>query len=72
MNSRNDSCKDGRDSWLVNLMFGKIEDLVVVAKSRRQAEEELLCLEIVFSCVGRLRRGVGQQQDVPFGETPNI
>lgn len=60
MNSVNDSCRDGRDSWLVNLVFGKIEDFVVDAKSRRQAAEVLL-LGLVFSATGRLRKVVGQQ-----------
>ena len=60
MNVVNDSCKDGRDSWFVNLVFGKIEVLVVDAKSRRQSAEVLL-LALVVSVAGRLKRGAGQQ-----------
>lgn len=57
----NDSCKDGRDSWFVNLVFGKIEDVVVAAKFWRQAEVVLLDLDSLFSVACKLRSGVGQQ-----------
>lgn len=64
MNSRNDSCKDGRDSWLVNFLLGKIEEVVMDAKSRRQAAEVLPDLEQPFSPgSARLKRGVGQQPE---------
>jgi hypothetical protein len=61
VNSMNDSCKDGRDSWLVNFVFGKIEEVVVAAKLCLQAEEVLLALDTLFSVAGKLRSGVGQQ-----------
>ena len=48
MNSANDSCTDGRDSWLVNCVFGKIEEVVFDAKSRRQAAEVLVGLEALL------------------------
>lgn len=47
MNWVYDSCKEGRDSWLVNWVFWKKDEVVVTTKSRRQVEEVLLDLEIV-------------------------
>lgn len=46
MKSEKDSCNDGRDSWLVNWVFGKMDAEVVAAKSRRQAAEVLLDLDM--------------------------
>ena len=57
----NDSCKDGRDSWFVNLVFGKIEDVVAAAKLWWQAEVVLPDLDSLFSVACKLRSGVGQQ-----------
>ena len=48
MNSLNDSCREGRDSWLVNLVFGKIEDAVVAAKLCLHSAELFLGLAVVF------------------------
>lgn len=45
MKSVKDFCKDGIDSWLVNWVFGKMDDEVLAAKSRRQAAEVLPDLE---------------------------
>lgn len=57
----NDSCKDGRDSWLVNWVFGKKDEVVVTANLCRQDDEVLLGLETVSSVSGAPRKGLGQQ-----------
>lgn len=61
MNSTNESLKEGRDSWLVKRVFGKMEAAVDCAKSRRQTEEVLPDLETVFCGSVILNKGVGQQ-----------
>lgn len=62
MKSVKDSCSDGRDSWLVNSVFGKMDDEVVAAKSRRQAAEVLPESDMVRWCSSDcLCKGLGQQ-----------
>lgn len=62
LNSLNDSWRDGRDSWLVKWVFGKMDDVVVAAKLWRHAEE----LFLDFDCVlcgdaSELKNGTLQQ-----------
>lgn len=56
-----DSRKEGRDSWLVNWVFGKKDEVVVTAKLCRQLDEVLLGLETVSSVSVTPGNGLGQQ-----------
>lgn len=53
--------RDGRDSWLVNWVLGKMEEVVVAAKFLRDSDSELLDAETEVRGSGSPRSGVGQQ-----------